>query len=448
MSNRKKTIRILSTLVLIALLWLTFGIIRGIFERKISHHELYIPENAESVLEIKSEELIRSFLEGVLAEGTLDERFNEFVRPSEDSSEPLGIDYFGNCYIFTFKKDEKAFTGILINVTNEDQFRKVMDTETGTGFGYFVRDGVGMMLFQDDGKPESFKSLSILAEDLIKTPCKFDRSVLSPVKDDSQVIYWSKEYSFNEKKTFKNLHLSLAVKKNKLSIEGYADFQSSQERTFPVLEKSDLSIQTQFIPNQLNTLWMNNMKNLGLPFPKLTYINGNYHYSEPSPIKEMKVLPNFDGIYAFEKNFQIRIPLIALSASRKINSLNLQSFKVGDKKIYYKQIDQKTVYLGQSKYRLREPQSSNNQKNALLEVNGDLKQLLEIRNGGIVERLLKLAPEYNAAERFLSNIKASNVYIRDKDGSKVDLLGDITFKKGESALNETIILLMDLGYFD
>jgi hypothetical protein len=443
MSKRKKIVGILSTLVLIVLLWVIFGVIRGLFERKISNHELYIPENAESVLEIKSEPLIRSFLEDLLAAGTLDERFNEFVQSSEESPEPLGIDYLANCYIFTFQEKNVSLTGILLNVSEEDQFNKVMDAEKESGFGYSLRNGVGLMLFQSEGNLQSSNDLGKIAAHMIDKPGKFDLTILNPTVDNSKVNYWSKEYVFNEKKTFKEVHLSMTVDGNELSMKGHADFESTESRSYPILEPNDLSIQTQFIPNKVNELWMNNMQNLGIPFPKLTYVSGNYHYSEPSPVKEMKVLPNFDGIYAFEENFQIRIPLIALAASNKINSLDLQSFKIGDKKIYYKQIDPKTIYLGQSQYK-----ASTNQKNALLEVNGDLKQLLEIRNGGIVERFLKFSPEYNAAERFLSGIDESNFYIRDKDGAKVDILTEITFDEGKSALNETIVLLMGLGVFD
>ncbi|MDG1331007.1 MAG: hypothetical protein P8P74_01655 [Crocinitomicaceae bacterium] len=440
MLKRKKIVRILSALVLIALLWVVFLVIQGLFERKISHHELFIPENAESVLEIKSEALVRTFVEDILAEGALDESFNNYVKPSEEGVEPLGIDFLSNCYIFTLPAENDVITGVLINVLNENQFKIAMDQGIESGFGCAVQDGVGLMLFQSGSNLKSSKELSFDAQKMIKKQTKFDLALLKPTLEDSKVNYWTKQYIFNERKTFRNVHLSMTVEGNELNLKGDASFVSSVTRSYPVLEQKDLSIQTQFIPNRLNELWMRNMENLGLPFPKLTYVSGNYHYSEPAPISDMKVLPNFDGIYAFEKNFQIRIPLIALAASKKINSLNLQSFKIGDKKIYYKQIDQKTIYLGQSPYK-----ASTKEQNALLQVDGDLKQLLEIRNGGIVERFLQYSPEYNAAKRFLSNIQSSNFYIKEKEGDKVDLLGEITFEDGKSALNETTVLLMGLG---
>lgn len=441
MSKRKKIIRVLSAIILVVLLWIVFLLIRGLFERKISHHEQFIPEKVESVLEIKSEALIRTFLEDILVEGSLDGRFKQYVKPSEDDTEPLGIDFLGNCYVFTFQESESSFTGILVNVLDEPQFLKAMGQSADSGVGYAVRNGVGLMLFQSGDKLAGSNQLKSRADKLITSPSKFDLKRLKPHVENSKVNYWTKEYAFNEKKTFTNVHLSLRVEGNELKMQGNAGFKSTENRNYPVLVKKDLSIQTQFIPNYVNELWTGNMQNLGLPFPKLTYISGNYHYSEPSPVKGIKVLPNFDGIYAFDENFQIRIPLIALAASKKISSLNLNSFNLGDKKIYYKQIDQKTVYLGQSKYDAKRVE-----QNALLEVNGDLRQLLEIRNGKMLETFLKLSPEFNATERFLSNIETSNFHIKDSDGEKVDLLGEITFNNGKSALNETVVFLMNLGY--
>ena len=123
--------------------------------------------------------------------------------------------------------------------------------------------------------------------------------------------------------------------------------------------------------------------------------------------------------------------------------MNLKSFDLGGKTIYYKQIDVKTIYLGQSKY-LAGPA----EKNALFEVRGDLKQLLEIRNGGIMTRFLALSPEYVATERFLSGIESSDFYIKDKNGKTVDLYARMTYKDGKSAFNEALQLVLELGLTD
>jgi len=443
MSQRKKIVRVLAALLLTVLLWSVFLLIRGLFERHVSHHEQFIPTNAESVLEIKSEKLVRTFIEDVLSAGSVDDQLNDYLGgSSEDDSDSYGIDYLGNCYIFKFQSDLDDLTGILVNISNEDQFKKAMDKSLTDGFGYSVNNGVGLMLFDLGSNLRNHTKLCVTAQNLIKQPSKFDLTRLESKETGAKVNYWSKEYAFNDHKKFANIRLALTIEGAQLEIKGDADLQSSISKTHPILKPKDLSIQTQYIPKPMNDFWIKHMRLLGLPFPKITYVSGNYHYSEPSPIPELSVLPNFDAIYAFEKNFQIRIPLISLSASGNIHSLNLKSFNIGDKKIYYEQIDSKTIYLGQSPY-----EAITNQKNALFEVKGSLKQLLEIRNGGMAERFLQLSPEYNAAQRYLSNIDHSNFHIQDRDDKKVDIVAKISFKKGRSALNETVLLLIDLGLF-
>lgn len=443
MLKPKRIIQILSGLALITLLWMVFLLIQGLFERKISHHELYIPKNAESVLEINGEKLIRMVVEDVLAKRQLDDKLDGFINSSE-SSESLGMDYLSTYYVFTVEEESKLLTGILVNILDEDQFAIAMGTNSESGTGFAVSNGVGLMLFDSGNNLMSTDKLNSIASKIVKRESGYDFSKFPISKKTYTARYWQKDYSFNQgAKTFSNISLALSTEGNEIKMTGTANFESSVNRSYPVLTKSDLSVQTQFIPDFVNQFWVSNMKNNGVSFPKLTYISGNYHYSEPSPIKELKVLPNFDGVYSFEKNFQVRIPLIALSASGKINSLNLKSFNIGDKLIYYKQIDKKTIYLGQSRYN-----PAANQENALLEVTGDLKQLLEIRNGGIITQFLALSPEYIAADRFLSGIEHSNFHIKDQDNQTVDVFAEMSFEKDENALNQVILLLIDLGVFD
>lgn len=443
MLKPKKIIQVLSALLLLGVFWIVFAVIQGLFERKISHHELYIPKNAQSVLEIKSEPLIKTFVQEVLLERRFSGKIDSYTSSSE-GDESLGMDYLSTFYVFTIEENSKSLTGILVNILDDDQFIRAMKSKQNVGAGFSVENGVGLMLYDMSENPMGTDKLNAIATRIIETKSGFDLKKLSGSTENSKLNYWQKEYAFNDgSKSFKQLKLAMTLEGNTLKMKGDANFQSTPSRNYPILKKSDLSIQSQFIPNKVNEFWESNMVDFGLKFPKMSYVSGNYHYSEPSPIPDLKVLPHFDGIYGFEENFQISIPLIALSASEKINSLNLHSFNIGNKTIYYKQIDERTVYLGQSKYN---PETVT--KNALLEVSGDLKQLLEIRNGGMISRLLALSPEYNAAERFLSGIQSSEFYIRDKDGKTVDLSGEIEFKNGKSALNELMRLVLDLGVME
>lgn len=443
MLKPKKIIQILSALLLLGVFWIAFVLIQGLFQRKLSHHEEFIPKNAESVLEIEGEALIKTFVQEVLLEGRFTDKADSYTKSSK-SSEPLGMDYLSTFYVFTVTENSKTLTGILVNILDEKQFSRAMKSEEAAGTGFAVKNGVGLMLYDASERPLNMDKMNAIASKIIGAKSGFDLNLLAGTTENAKMNYWQKEYTFNDgSKSFKQLKLAMTLEGNQLKVKGNANFNSAQSRNYPVLKKSDLSIQSQFIPNKINEFWVNQMQDLGLKLPKLSYVCGNYHYSEPSPIPDLKVLPHFDGIYAFEENFQVRLPLIAMAASGKINALNLKSFNIGNKTIYYEQIDKRTVYLGQSKYN-----PTPVTKNALLEVSGDLKQLLEIRNGGMISRLLALSPEYNAAERFLSGIKSSEFYIKDKEGKTVDMSMEMEFEDGKSAMNEMVRLVMDLGVWD
>lgn len=443
MLKPKKIIQILSAFLLLAIFWVTFSLIQGLFERKISQHDLYIPKNAESVLEINSEALIKTFVQEVLLTGGLNNHIESFTKSSE-RQENLGIDYLSTCYVFTISENSKSLTGILVNVLDEDQFNRVMKSEEAAGTGFAAKKGVGLLLYDISGNPMSANRLNAIAARIVNTKSGFDLKQLAGRGENDQLNYWQKESTFNSgSQSFKHLKLSIEIKGKVLKMKGNANFSSSLTRQFPALKKSDLSIQSQLIPEKINDYWVSSMTEYGIKLPKISYVSGNYHYSEPSPIPELKVLPHFDGIYVFEENFQVQIPLLVLAASEKIDSLNLKSFKLGEKTIYYQQMNERTVYLGQSKY-----VSTTASKNTLFEISGDLKQLLEIRNGGMITRILALSPEYNATEHFLSGIKSSEFYIKNKDGKTVDLSLEIEFEEGKSALNELVSLIMDAGFID
>lgn len=440
---QKKIIRILSAVVLIALLWIVFFIVQGLFVRTVSHHEVYIPSHSTSVLKVENETLIRTFLEDVVLPDGLEAKYRSYLRsPSDEEGTSYGIDALSTLYVFTFREKNCQLLGVLVNLTDEEQFNEAFNEDPQPGVGHASKEGAGLILLDNNSAPLTAEQLSKTARKLLEKPSTFDLKKLD--QQDSPITFWKNEYVLNNgTRSFKNIHLALFLEQENLTINGYADYAYPKARNYPILKPQDLSIQSQFVPNGINEIWTNSMKKVGINFPRITYVSGNYHYAEPSPVKAFKVLPHFDGIYGFEKNMQIRVPLVALAASGDIQALNLKSFEFGGKTFYYEQIDSRTIYLGQSPYSL-----ASNQGNTLLKIEGNMNQLLEMRNGGMLARFLSMSPEYNAAERFLSGIDFSEFNIEQDKDDKANLTGKIRFKKDKNALNETLLLLINLGLFE
>lgn len=429
--------------MLIALLWVVFFIVQGIFARNISHHEQFIPSHATSVVKIESEALIQALFQEVILNSGLDSKVRNYLdSPSEEEEEPIGIDFLSTIYLFTIQDNNCQLMGVLMNLSDEEQFNAAYGNEAQTGIGHASKQGAGILLFDNNDTPLSSKILNEMAQKMLEQPSSFDQTKLA--HPEASITLWKKEYTLNNgTRSFQEIQLALLLERERLILDGTADFNYDQARSYPVLKRQDLSIQSQFVPNGLNDIWTTSMKKVGINFPRITYISGNYHYSEPSPVPELKILPHFDGIYGFESGMQIRVPLIALAATGDIKSLDLNSFEFGGKIFHYKQINPQTIYLGQSPYSLAATQDD-----ALLKIEGNLKQLLEIRNGGMLSKVLALSPEYAAAQRFLTGVETSNFSIQQTPNGTADIDGEIVFEKNKSALNETMLLLFNLGLFD
>jgi hypothetical protein len=440
MLKLEKTYRILGAFVLLILLFLVFALSRGIFSRHDAQHQLYIPLQAKSVITINSESFIRTFFSEIVLNPKSDVNFKDFLdTPSEQQD--FGVDIRSDFYIFTHELEGKEVMGVLCHVLDETKFIQGLKSSAAKETGFSVKNGVGLILFHAEESGTSRKEMSDLAKKMLETKSGFDlkNSTNSGTKD-TKISYWSKNYSSTDRSiSLSDIHITLSIESNRLEIDGKANYRSSLPIEYWTLKKEDLSIQTAIIPNSLNELWVRQMTEIGFRMPKIATLSGNYHYAEPSGIAQPQILPHFDGIYSFEDSVNVYLPLLALSMNDKISELTTTYFKLGEKTIYYAQIDPKTIYFGQTKF-----SKSQVEKSTIFEVSGSLKHLLEIRNGGMMTRMLSLSDQYNALEQFVSGIQDSHFSMRKKGEDQVTISANIEFKKSKSAMAELVGFMLRL----
>lgn len=422
------------------MLWLAFILIQGLFQKTNPQHERYIPASAKSVLKIDGAELIHLFVSEIILEKGSDGGFGKMSNRS-DTNEPLGIDFRSSFYIYTIEVDGRLLMGILMNVTDEGQFISGMQSRKSEGVGFSVKNGVGLALIDLGEIPSNSSSLNSLASQLIAQKSNFDLTQLEAQKEKSKLTFWQKNYTSEGGSIILNdIRLALFMNQNKLEISGTAASKLKLDTSFPVLKREDLSIRLAVVPDALNELWKKYTTELGLPLPYFASISGNYHYIEPSGAAQPQFLPHLDGIYSFVDTLPIQVPLYILNAKGMISDVTKWSFKLGSKTLYYKQIDPKTIYLGQSKF-----DNYDLEKTTLFEVSGSLKQLLEIRNGGMMTRFLTLSSEFSATKQLFNNISDSHFSMKKKGTTMVSFDGKIIFNEGKSALNEFMQFLLDSG---
>lgn len=441
MLKLEKTYRILGACVLLLLLFLVFLLSRGLFSRHDAQHQAYIPLESKSVIKINSESFIRTFFSEIVLnpEGTVS--FDELVDNPQQQRD-YGIEFRSDFYLFTLHHEGKTVMGLLCHVLDEKQFMQSLNATASKSTGFAVTNEVGVIVFDPQETGNARSNLNQLAKKILQKPSGFDLKKLGDPasSDDTKMAFWSKEFASSDKSiSLKDVKMTLTVEANVFEIKGNAKYQSTLPLQYRTLKKNDLSIQTGIVPDALNELWVQQTAAMGLQLPKITSVSGNYHYAEPSGVAQPQFLPHFDGIYSFEKDVNVYLPLLALSLNEKITDLTTNSFQLGEKTLYFEQIDPKTIYLGQTKYT-----GSTMDKTTIFEVSGSLKHLLEIRNGGMMTRLLSMSEQYSALEEFVNSIQDSRFSMEKKGGNEVVITGKIEFKKGKSAMGELVGFLMRL----
>ncbi len=440
MLKTKKILHIFAALALLIFLWITFVLVQGLFQRTNSHHELYIPAHAESVLKLDGEEIIYTFTSELLLADRTDGGLGDIMNTSDDS-EALGIEFRSAVYIFSFEEDGKKLLGILMHVLDEAQFDAGMHSRKTEASGYSVKNGVGLVLVDLSEKVGETSKLNALAGKMLQKETGFDQEKLATKKENSKLTYWKKKYtSADGSIILDNIQLAFFMDGSTLDLIGLASSKSSLNTDYPVLKKDGLSIRMAIVPDALNDFWKEYTTEMGLPLPAFSSISGNYHYMEPSGIDLPKFLPHFDGIYSFQDTLPIQVPLYVLNAKELISEVTSTSFKLGPKTLYYKQIDPKTIYLGQTKF-----VGHGMEKSTLFELSGSLKHVLEIRNGGMMTRLLSMSSEYRATKILLTNIQTSDFSMKKAGENAVSMSGKLEFKQGKSALRELMRFLVDSG---
>lgn len=441
MLKLEKTYRILGAIVLLLLLFLVFALSRGLFSRHDAQQHLYIPLQSNSVMKINSESFIRTFFSEIVLNPKNDVNFKELL-DSPQQQQDFGLDFRSDFYLFTLDHEEKTVMGLLCHVLDEKQFIQSLNAMVSTSTGFSVKNEVGLIVFYPQETVGSRTDLSQLAKKILEKPSGFNIKTLSEntSTDDTKISFWSKEFASSDNSiSLKDVKMSLSIESDVFEINGNAKYHSTLPLHYRTIKKEDLSFQMGIVPDELNSLWVKQMTEMGFRMPNIASVSGNYHYAEPSGIAQPQILPHFDGIYSFEDSVNVYLPLLALSMNDKISNLTTTSFQMGEKTLYFEQIDPKTIYLGQTKYT-----GSQLDKATIFELSGSLQHLLEIRNGGLMTRVLAMSDQYSALEQFVEGIQDSQFSIRKKGETQVVISGKIEFKDGKSAMSELLGFLMRL----
>lgn len=410
---------VLSALTASGLLW--FG--GFLFEKTANYNLAYIPKNYRTVAKLDLNNLIRKSAHSILIKNEDPELYNLLqkeltsIKTSDEPFKSSGINILSDVIFLNYNKKDFC---LLFNLTDAEAFQSFCKEKNFTAE---ANDQVGVIHIQKKSKGNFFK------QDFTTLDFKHKPNNIAEVFMRSELIKGT-------------VHLNLY--ENSMQIDGIVQDQTTlNEKPIKSLSsQGGVSIMTKLIDGFLQDLISDGLSALDLKTPHVQSIALNYQGVEVVEHEDgYYIIPSLSLMVSTKEPFSIR----SLFTSTKIKdvlgyTLSGDTLSFGNRKLYTKQLDERTSYLGRNQL----PQFVDTDGTMLFSLSGNLGALLDIQGGGfMVSAAMEIIPGLSATKTMFSHVNLCKLEAK-KSANGIAIQGKLGFKKGYSPMNEFLKLALSI----
>jgi len=182
------------------------------------------------------------------------------------------------------------------------------------------------------------------------------------------------------------------------------------------------------IDEQLNKIPI--LPRISFPFKNIRHISCNYSGFKFTENDSIVGLPLIDLIVTFDRKTTIDSLLTDLVNQLKINlPTSKNQYKIGNKSLYYAQIEPNTIYLS-----TQNPNPKIEWSNFPTKISGDLKHLTNLENAGWKGMLIEVIPFFKSSKSLLQ--KTDNVTCRKINSNSFEIKFPV--KKNQNLYHELL----------
>lgn len=406
--------------------WLFYISLQTFYSAPSNQNHSYIPTNSNMVIAFKGDVIIKSVISDFIA--SQDESLLDKLNSSkEEMKESNGINFLSDVVLFTVTQDSKRISGLLFNLSDEDNFKANFEGKIIASNG-----SVGVLLFNENGK-ESTDKLKSYAQKLIKHPTTlYSKELAQKEKTNNYISIWSKLKTENWKYT------SLKIVKNEIIAEGeFLGENNNSDKLFQLSQNSNsFNFSTSFIPEMVSDT---TLSFLGIENNQIISFSTNYRSIKIEQENSFELVPDADFIYQFKNEINAIEVLQKIASRKKISNLSASNFEFGGQSFNYKQVDSKTVYIGRTEY----GKISTKNDNSFLKIKGKPSYLNQIEGNSFILRLISIFPAYRVGNSLSNSIQNIDFEINPISKKVLKIKGKIEFKKDSYATIELIKNLLE-----
>ena len=443
---RKRFFQFLSIFVLLVFAWLLLFFNQAILAEKSNNNTLHVPDNANYAIRIDGRELAEKTLFSIFLESK-DEVVISLLQSSisknmntEGQFKNYGIDYLSDIVIFEIPYKRSTIQGILVNVNNKQLFNKNLN---GSKSVFACHDDVGVIFNYSNFKDQVPSSeLKKIAVNIVKTTSKnTPENFIAHHGPGKFVETYSKSSNFGESTYFGKSTVLFELQEKSLLLSGKLDLNSKNTTAInpltKIIEPKGIHFSSTIIPTVLVDSLNGWLKQFSLTIPSINTISLNH--IETKIINHSVVIPQIELLIQFNKDFSIQELLSSpelityLAYSLQKNHISFQ-----EEKIFFKQINSKSIYIGITE----NPTFKTVNSNEVVKIEGNLKALTTIKGGGMMTAFLEMLPIYSASKNLVKHTESLNLSFVKTNKNNIDLKGELKFTKDHYPMNELIKFLL------
>ncbi len=446
---RKRFFQFLSIFALLVFAWLFLFFNQTILANNANNNTLHVPDNASFAIRIDGRELAEKTLFSIFLESK-DEVVISLLQSSisknmntEGQFKNYGIDYLSDIVIFEIPYKRSTIQGILVNVNNKQLFNKNLN---GSKSVFACHDDVGVIFNYSNFKDQVPSSeLKKIAVNIVKTTSKnTPENFIAHHGPGKFVETYSKSSNFGESTYFGKSTVLFELQEKSLLLSGKLDLNSKNTTAInpltKIIEPKGIHFSSTIIPTVLVDSLNGWLKQFSLTIPSINTISLNH--IETKIINHSSgfvVIPQIELLIQFNKDFSIQELLSSpelityLAYSLQKNHISFQ-----EEKIFFKQINSKSIYIGITE----NPTFKTVNSNEVVKIEGNLKALTTIKGGGMMTAFLEMLPIYSASKNLVKHTESFNLSFVKTNKNNIDLKGELKFTKDHYPMNELIKFLL------
>jgi hypothetical protein len=436
--------KIIFPISLLAFLWVIALLTKFTSEKEISTFTSTLPNNTSLAVKIDTKSIFKESVFELLFEAkdqeVLDNMKTKLSEPS-DIEGSLGIDFISEASAFVIPFENTNVKGLSIHLKDISNFQKNIPLLVSKKSFTHTIDNIGYIFnstrILSEKEIENFKRLAF-----DKKQNKNNLEINVEKSNSSDATFISKGNSLGKNTIFASSEIYLNTLKNSITTEGKLLKSKNKSNSinnidFQIIKSEKLfRFSSGIIPISIQDTLSHFIKKTGLNLPKIKAISFNYEGLE---MMESIMLPNLNMIIQFHDSLLVSEFLSNQTLLSKLEATSFENtISIEGKKYHFNQLSPFTISIGTD-----EKVEYTKAKNIVLEANGNLSALFEIKNGGMFVSFLEGIPVFKGPKTLFNASKGFNLKIEGST-NEFELNGALEFKEGHYTMNELSKFLLEI----